>query len=74
MPEAPPTAPRSERRIYLDDWVTTPVYDFDALAPAQTIAGPAIVESAMTTILLRPSEQANVTPLGWLDISLPARG
>src|SRR4029077_10274527 len=40
---APPTAPRCERRVYLEDWVTAPVYDFDALAPAQTIAGPAIV-------------------------------
>ena len=74
LPEAPPTAPRSELRIYLDDWVTTPVYDFDALAPAQTIPGPAIVESAMTTVLLRPSESATVTPLGWLDIRLPTPG
>ena len=31
-----------ERRIYLDDWVAAPVYRFDALAPAQTIAGPAV--------------------------------
>ncbi|TMJ54963.1 MAG: hypothetical protein E6G90_07980 [Alphaproteobacteria bacterium] len=46
LPPAPPTAPRSERRIYLGDWVAAPVYDFDGLAPAQTIAGPAIVESA----------------------------
>ena len=70
LPEAP-TAPRGERRIYLDDWVTTPVYDFDALAPAQIISGPAIVESAMTTVLLRPGEQATLTPLGWLDITIP---
>jgi N-methylhydantoinase A len=70
LPEAPPTAPRSERRIYLDDWITTPVYDFDALAPAQTISGPAILESPMTTVLLRPGERAGVTPLGWLDIAI----
>jgi N-methylhydantoinase A len=70
LPEASPAAPRYERRIYLDHWVTAPVYDFDALAPAQPIAGPAIVESAMTTVLLRPGERANVTPLGWLDIAL----
>src|SRR5271163_77258 len=71
LPEAPPAAPRSERRTYLDDWVTSPVYDFDALAPKQTIAGPAIVESPMTTVLLRQGETATVTPLGWLDIILP---
>src|SRR5271166_5102816 len=70
LPEAPPAPPRSERAIYLDDWVSAPVYDFDALAPAQKIAGPAIVESAMTTVLLRPGERATVTPLGWLDIAI----
>jgi N-methylhydantoinase A len=71
LPEAPPAAPRGERRTYLDDWVTSSVYDFDALAPKQTIAGPAIVESAMTTVLLRRGETAKVTALGWLDITLP---
>jgi N-methylhydantoinase A len=73
LPEGPPSAPRGERRIWLDDWMTAPVYDFDMLASAQSIAGPAIVESAMTTVLLRPGERACVTPLGWLDISLPSR-
>jgi N-methylhydantoinase A len=68
--ETLPRAAASERRIYLDGWVTAPVYDFEALAPVQTIAGPAIVESAMTTVLLRPGERATVTPLGWLDIRL----
>ena len=70
LPEAWPAPPRSERRIYLDGWILTPVYDFDALAPSQAIDGPAIVESAMTTVLLRPGERAAVTPLGWLDIAL----
>jgi N-methylhydantoinase A len=70
LPPAPPTAPRSERRVYLDDWISALVYDFDGLAPAQTLLGPAIVESATTTILLRPGESATVTPLGWLDIAI----
>jgi N-methylhydantoinase A len=74
LSEAPPAAPRGERRTYLDDWVTSPVYDFEALSPKQTIAGPAIIESPMTTVLLRPGELATVTPLGWLDIALqPAK-
>jgi N-methylhydantoinase A len=72
LPAAPPAPPRSERRIYLDDWVAAPVYAFDALAPTQTIAGPAIVESAMTTVLLRPGDAATVTPQGWLGIAVPA--
>jgi N-methylhydantoinase A/oxoprolinase/acetone carboxylase beta subunit len=40
------------------------------LAPAQKIAGPAIVESAMTTVLLRPGDHAMVTGNGWLDIAI----
>src|SRR5438132_13932115 len=43
LPEAPPAGPRSERRTYLDGWLSAPVYDFAALAPAQTVAGPAII-------------------------------
>jgi len=68
LAKAPPAAPRAERRIYLDNWISAPVYDFDALAPGQTIPGPAIIEGAMTTVLLRPGERASVTLLGWLDI------
>ena len=67
-----PAASRGERRIYLDDWVAAPVYGFDVLAPAQTIAGPAIIESAMTTVLLRPGDAATLTPQGWLDVAVPA--
>src|SRR5262249_33872683 len=70
LAEAPPGEPRGERWVYLEDWVTCPVYDFDVLAPNQTVAGPAIVESPMTTVLLRPGEVGKVTPLGWLDIAL----
>jgi N-methylhydantoinase A len=66
-----PSPPAGERRIYLDEHLVAPVYAFDRLVPGQSIAGPAIIESAMTTILLRPGEQAITTPLGWLDIALP---
>jgi N-methylhydantoinase A len=73
LPEASQALPRSKRRIFLEGWAAAPVYDFDALTPSQTIDGPAIVESAMTTVLLRRGERATVTPLGWLDIGLPRR-
>jgi N-methylhydantoinase A len=69
-PSGSHAAPFAERRIYLRNWLTVPVYDFDALAPGQQIAGPAIVESAMTTVLLRPANRASVTPHGWLDIAV----
>jgi N-methylhydantoinase A len=70
LPKAPPAAPRARRRIYLDDWISVSLYDFDTLAPAQTIPGPAIVEGAMTSVLLRPGDSAIVLPLGWLDIAV----
>ena len=73
-PSGPAAAPARERRIYLGAWQSVPVYDFNTVAPGQRIAGPAIVESAMTTVLLRAENTATVTAHGWLDISVPARG
>ncbi|HXP77495.1 MAG TPA: hydantoinase/oxoprolinase family protein [Stellaceae bacterium] len=73
LPAAEPAAPRHERRIYLGAWKAVPVYDFERLAPEQAIAGPAIVESAMTTVLLRPQDKARTTAHGWLDIAVPTR-
>jgi N-methylhydantoinase A len=72
-PDLPPrrsAAPCGERRIYLDEWVSAPVWEFDALAPGQRLTGPALVEGGMTTVLLRPGDEAVVTPQGWLDIAL----
>jgi len=76
LPAGPPTSPETERRIYLDDWIAAPVYAFDRLAPSQVISGPAIAESATTTVLLRPGDRAAVTAQGWLDIAVgsPAEG
>ncbi|HTV44079.1 MAG TPA: hydantoinase/oxoprolinase family protein [Stellaceae bacterium] len=73
LPEAPPAPPRGERAIWLGAWTLAPVYDFATLAPGQIIAGPALVEAAMTTVLLRPGDRAVVSRLGWLDIAVPAR-
>ena len=70
----PAAPPLHERLIYLGGWVNVPVYDFDSLAPGQSLVGPAIVESAMTTVLLRAGNTAIVTLQGWLDIAVPARG
>jgi N-methylhydantoinase A len=50
--------------------MAAPVYRFDALAPGQPIAGPAVIESAMTTVLLRRGDVAAVTAQGWLDIAI----
>ena len=71
-PERPvsvPTPPRS-RRVYLERWMEIPVHDMDGLAPGQEVKGPAIFETATTTVLIRAEERALVTPQGWLDIRL----
>jgi N-methylhydantoinase A len=65
-----PAAPKAARKVFLDGWTEVPVYDFAALAPGQTITGPAVVESDTTTVLLRGKETARFDPRGWLDISL----
>jgi N-methylhydantoinase A len=73
MPARPPAAPRTRRPIYLGEWIEAPIYDLEALGPGQALEGPAVVEAATTTVLLRPGERGRVTPLGWLDIRV-ARG
>jgi N-methylhydantoinase A len=66
---APPAA---QRRILLDGAaVTAPVYRFEGLVPGQAVAGPAIVESATTTVLLRPGDAARMDARGWLEIAVP---
>jgi N-methylhydantoinase A len=71
-----PAAPNGERQIYLGQWLPAPVYEFEALAEGQVIAGPAIVESDTTTVLLRAGDRATTTAQRWLDIAVegPATG
>ena len=64
-----PAAPR-RRRVYLGRWMEIPVHDMDGLAEGQEVKGPAIFESATTTVLIRARERAVVTRQGWLDIRL----
>jgi N-methylhydantoinase A len=70
MPDRPPAAPRTQRRIYLAGWREVPIFDFEALAPGQTVDGPAVIEAATTTVLLRPGDRAQVSAIGWLDVAL----
>ena len=67
-----PGTPGATRRAYLGSWRKLSVYELDTLAPGQRIEGPAVVESATTTVLLRAGDTARTTPHGWLDIDLAA--
>jgi N-methylhydantoinase A len=74
LPPSPPAAARAVRSIRLGgEWFTAPVYDFEGLAPAQAIAGPALVEAALTTVVVRPGDRAVATARGWLDIAVAQR-
>jgi len=60
-----------QRRVFLDGaWTEVPVFDFSGLAAGQAVAGPAIVESDTTTVLLRPGNRAAFDARGWLDVVL----
>jgi N-methylhydantoinase A len=70
LADRPPAAPRARRRIYLGAWQEVPVFAFDALAPGQEVTGPALIESATTTVLLRPGDHARTSAIGWLEVSV----
>jgi N-methylhydantoinase A len=71
MVAPPPAAARARaRRIYLDGWQEVPVHDFAALYPGRSLAGPAIVESDTTTILLRKGDAASLDARGWLEMTV----
>jgi N-methylhydantoinase A len=63
-------AVKSHRRVHLGRWTDVPVYDFSALAADQAVAGPAMVESDTTTVLLRAGDAARFDARGWLDITV----
>lgn len=65
-----PSSPRASRQVYMNGWQNTPIYAWDDLAPGQAIAGPAILESATTTLVLRGGDNATVTPHLWIDVAV----
>jgi N-methylhydantoinase A len=67
---AAPAAVKAHRRVHLGGWTEVPVYDFSALAPDQAVAGPAIIESDTTTVLLRRGDASRYDGRGWLDVDI----
>jgi len=63
-------AEKSRRTVHLGGWTDVPVFDFAALAPRLGLAGPAIVESDTTTVLLRTGDTARFDARGWLEIAI----
>lgn len=69
--DAAPVAARSRRVVYEDGAFDVPVYDRDDLLAGQAIAGPALVEEAVSVTVLRPGYDLVVDPYGNLEISAP---
>ena len=74
LPKEPKTEARAAsghhttRKIFLAGWVDAPVFNLEELVPSQEIAGPAIIESSTTTVVLRSDDKAEVTDNLWLNI------
>jgi N-methylhydantoinase A len=68
----PRAALRRKRDIYWPDLGkkrSTPVYDGERLATGNRIAGPAIVETADTTVVVQPGTRLRVDPLGNFEMT-----
>ncbi|HEY9212325.1 MAG TPA: hydantoinase/oxoprolinase family protein [Ancylobacter sp.] len=67
-PADPAPAFRGLRDVYLREWRPVRLYWFDDLACGMRVEGPAIIESASTTILVEPDSTATVDRFGSLVI------
>jgi N-methylhydantoinase A len=70
LPPRPDARPTRVRQIYLGAWREVPIYAFDDLAAGQVVDGPALIETATTSLLLRPDDRAQTTAFGWLDVQI----
>ena len=61
-------SPAGSRRVYLGEWLEAPTYAADSLLARAEIAGPAILESEFTTILVWPGDHATVDSMGGVEM------
>ncbi len=61
-------SPVGSRRVYLGEWRQAPTYAADSLPAGAEIAGPAILESDFTTILVWPGDYATVDSMGGIEL------
>ncbi len=61
-------SPAGSRRVYLGEWLEAPTYSADSLPAGAEIAGPAILESDFTTILVLPGDYATVDSMGGVEL------
>ena len=61
-------SPVGSRRVYLGEWQQAPTYAADSLPAGTEIAGPAVLESEFTTILVWPGDSATVDSMGGIEL------
>ena len=61
-------SPAGSRRVYLGEWTEAATYAVDTLPAGTEIAGPAILESEFTTILVWPGDHATVDAMGGVEL------
>jgi N-methylhydantoinase A len=72
---APARPPRPRKAWFTDNgWVDAAVHRFDTLQVGQSVAGPALVESSFTTVVLPPGSSAQRRASGSLSISPGKQG
>ena len=55
------SAVKSHRPVYFEEYrelVDTAIYDFDKMKPGNELAGPAVIETPVTTIVVNPKDRA----------------
>lgn len=62
---------KAKRPVYFSEtgWIDVPVHRFEAMKPGDPAAGPAIVESSFTTVVVEPSTIAERTAGGGLRVT-----
>ena len=65
----PQSGYRGKRSVYLGSWTDAAVYWFDDLLPGMVIKGPALVDSASTSVLVVPGSIATIDRLGSINIT-----
>jgi N-methylhydantoinase A len=65
---------KTKRDVYFEDrdsFISTPIYDGDAMEVGNRVKGPAIVEQSTTTIVIPPQAWLEVTSYGDYIMHLP---
>ena len=67
---AKPIKEKTKRKIYLGGWVEAPVYEIEDISPGCSVAGPAVLESDFTTVLVEAGDSATIDPYGGIELTV----